>query len=67
MAGFYQHLKKTLLDLQFLDPKQPKRLMERLRLLFNRAHLTITELNILRGILRSIEIVLGTRGMENKK
>ena len=67
VAGFYGHLQKTLLDLQFLDPKQPKRLMERLRLLFNRAHLTITELNILRGILRSIEIVLGTRGMENKK
>ena len=67
VAGFYAHLKKTLLDLQFLDPKQPKRLMERLQLLFNRAHLTITELNILRGILRSIEIVLGTRGAENKK
>jgi len=67
VAGFYMHLKKTLLDLQFLDPKQPKRLMERLHLLFNRAHLTITELNILRGILRSIEIILGTRGMENKK
>lgn len=61
VAGFYEHLKKTLLDLHFLDAKQPKRLMERLQLLFNRAHLTITELNILRGILRSIEIKLGTR------
>ncbi len=61
VAGFYEHLRKTLLDLQFLNPKQPKRLMERLHLLFNRTHLTITELNILRGILRSIEIMLGTR------
>lgn len=61
VAGFYEHLKKTLLDLHFLDVKQPKRLMERLQILFNRAHLTITELNILRGILRSIEIKLGTR------
>ncbi|PJB09931.1 MAG: tRNA (cytosine(32)/uridine(32)-2'-O)-methyltransferase TrmJ [Gammaproteobacteria bacterium CG_4_9_14_3_um_filter_38_9] len=61
VAGFYVHLKKTLLDLHFLDVKQPKRLMERLQLLFNRTHLTITELNILRGILRSIEIKLGTR------
>lgn len=61
VAGFYEHLRKTLLDLEFLDPKQPKRLMERLQLLFNRAHLTITELNILRGILRGIEIKLGTR------
>ena len=61
VAGFYAHLRKTLLDLHFLDPKQPKRLMERLQLLFNRSHLTITELNILRGILRSIEVALGTR------
>lgn len=61
VAGFYVHLRKTLLDLHFLNPKQPKRLMERLQLLFNRTHLTITELNILRGVLRSIEIALGTR------
>lgn len=58
VAGFYAHLRKTLLEIQFLDHKQPKRLMERLQLLFNRSHLTITELNILRGILRSIEIAL---------
>lgn len=56
VAGFYNHLKKTLLDLHFLDAKQPKRLMERLQLLFNRAHLTTTELNILRGMLRAIEL-----------
>lgn len=61
VAGFYEHLRKTLLDLNFLHVQQPKRLMERLQLLFNRAHLTTTELNILRGILRSIEFKLGTR------
>lgn len=54
VAGFYEHLRKTLLDLHFLDVKQPKRLMERLQLLFNRAHLTVTELNILRGILKAV-------------
>ena len=54
VAGFYEHLRRTLLDLKFLDHKQPKRLMERLQLLFNRSHLTVTELNILRGILRAI-------------
>jgi tRNA (cytidine32/uridine32-2'-O)-methyltransferase len=58
VAGFYDHLHSTLLQLHFLDAKQPKRLMERLHLLFNRAHLTKTELNILRGILRSIENAL---------
>lgn len=55
VAGFYTHLRDTLLHVHFLDAKQPKRLMERLQLLFNRAHLTVTELNILRGILRAVE------------
>ncbi|HLD84409.1 MAG TPA: RNA methyltransferase [Coxiellaceae bacterium] len=55
VTGFYAHLKQTLLDLHFMDSKQPKRLMERLQLLFNRAHLTVTELNILRGILKAIK------------
>ncbi|OGT26830.1 MAG: hypothetical protein A3I77_07535 [Gammaproteobacteria bacterium RIFCSPLOWO2_02_FULL_42_14] len=55
VAGFYEHLRETLLQLHFLDAKQPKRLMERLQLLFNRAHLTVNELNILRGILKAIQ------------
>ena len=54
VAGFYEHLRQTLVDIHFLDHKQPKRLMERLHLLFNRAHLTVTEINILRGILKAI-------------
>ena len=54
VAGFYEHLRDTLIKIHFLDHKQPKRLMERLHLLFNRAHLTVTEINILRGILRAI-------------
>lgn len=60
VARFYEHLRKTLLAIHFLDAKQPKRLMERLQLLFNRAHLTVTELNILRGILRAIAVQLST-------
>lgn len=56
VAGFYTHLRDTLLHVHFLDAKQPKRLMERLQLLFNRTHLTVTELNILRGILRAVDI-----------
>ena len=55
VAGFYTHLREVLLRIHFLDAKQPKRLMERLQLLFNRAHLTVTEVNILRGILRAAQ------------
>lgn len=54
VAGFYEHLRETLTAIHFLDHKQPKRLMERLHLLFNRAHLTVTEINILRGILKAV-------------
>jgi tRNA C32,U32 (ribose-2'-O)-methylase TrmJ len=41
----------VLLDIQFLNPDQPKRLMARLRRLFNRARPDQNEINILRGIL----------------
>lgn len=58
VVGFYEQLREVLLIIHFLDEKQPKRLMERLQLLFNRAHLTVTELNILRGILRSVLIAI---------
>jgi len=53
MQYFYEHLEQTLIDIDFLDPAQPKRLMRRLRRLFNRSQPDETELNILRGILRA--------------
>ena len=53
MEGLFQHLEQTLLDLRFLNPKQPKRLMMRLRRLFNRARPDQNEINILRGILKA--------------
>ena len=53
MEGLFQHLEQTLLDIRFLNPKQPKRLMMRLRRLFNRARPDQNEVNILRGILKA--------------
>ena len=54
VEGFYIHLEQTLIDIGFLDPALPKRLMSRLRRLFTRARLQKEEVNILRGILKSI-------------
>ena len=51
MQRFFEHLEQTLLEIKFLNPKQPKRLMARLRRLFNRARPDQNEINILRGIL----------------
>lgn len=55
VEGFYRHLEETLVRIGFLDPAMPKRLMPRLRRLFTRARLEKEEVNILRGILKSIQ------------
>lgn len=62
MALFYEHLEQTLLDLRFLNPAQPKKLMMRLRRLFNRAQPDDNEMNILRGILAAAQRAAGGRG-----
>jgi TrmH family RNA methyltransferase len=51
MERFYAHLEHTLVELDFLDPQNPRHLMRRLRRLFNRARPDSNEMNILRGIL----------------
>lgn len=48
---FYVHLQDLLTAIDFLKPSNPKKLMQRLRRLFNRTKLESTEINILRGIL----------------
>ena len=50
---FYNHLNQVLLETGFLDPKNPKQLIRRLRTLFNRAQMDENEINIMRGILAS--------------
>src|SRR3569623_1082368 len=57
--GFYHHLEEVLTELQFLAPNNPKHLMRRLRRLFNRAALDQTEINILRGILTTVQRAVG--------
>lgn len=53
MDLFYEHLEDVLLETGFLNPRNPKQLMRRLRALFNRAQLDENEVNIMRGILTS--------------
>lgn len=55
MEGFYGHLQQTLVDLEFLDPLAPRKLMQRLRRLFNRARPDMMEINILRGLLSAVD------------
>ena len=55
MEHFYSHLEKVLLSTGFLNPDNPRHLMRRMRRMFVRAAPDQNELNILRGILTSIE------------
>lgn len=63
MEHFYAHLEQVLLASGFLNPENPKKLMRRLRRLFNRARPDKIERNILHGILRA----LGGRYMPIKR
>ena len=55
MERFYEHLEATLVQLEFLDPANPRHLMRRLRRLYNRARPDENEINILRGILTAAQ------------
>ncbi len=50
VEGMFAHLEEALVELEFLNPDNPKKLMPRLRRLFARASLETEEVNILRGI-----------------
>ncbi|KZN66147.1 tRNA methyltransferase [Pseudoalteromonas luteoviolacea CPMOR-1] len=54
MALFYEHLESTLNDTGFIVKQHPGMVMTKLKRLFNRARPEDQELNILRGILSSV-------------
>jgi len=58
MEHLYGHLEACLVEIGFLDPQRPRKLMRRLKRLFNRAGLDQNEYNILRGILTSMQTAL---------
>lgn len=55
LEGLNRHLAQALADLGFADPAQSRRLLMRLRRLFNRARPDWVEINILRGILSAAQ------------
>ena len=61
MEGFYEHLERTLVATGYFDPEHPRLLRRRLRRMFNRMQPDRPELNILRGILASVESRTGRR------
>ena len=55
VQGAVDHWQRALVQLGFLDPAAPKKLVPRMQQLLNRAQLTREEVHILRGIARAIE------------
>ena len=55
MERFYEHLETTLSEIEFFNPKNPRKLMRRLRRYFNRSRPNVSEMNILRGILTAAQ------------
>ncbi|ELY4220089.1 tRNA (cytosine(32)/uridine(32)-2'-O)-methyltransferase TrmJ [Cronobacter sakazakii] len=55
LERFYGHLEQVLLSTGFIRPNHPGQVMNKLRRLFTRARPESQELNILRGMLASIE------------
>jgi len=49
------HWEQALVEVGFLDPAAPKKLMPRLNQLFNRADLTDEDIHILRGIAKAMQ------------
>jgi len=54
LERLYEHLERTLLDVGFLNAGYSKKLMPRLRRLFGRAQLEHDEVNILRGVIKTL-------------
>jgi tRNA/rRNA methyltransferase len=50
LENMFEHMGKTLLDIGFLDPHHPKKIMRTLRRLFGRSQMEEREVQILQGI-----------------
>ena len=54
VSAMLAHWEEALVAVGYLDPAAPKKLMPRLRLLFQRAAPTASEVHILRGVARAM-------------
>jgi len=62
VGGLLAHWREALVDIGFLDPAVPRKLMFRLRQLLNRARPTPEEVHILRGIARQVRATARAAG-----
>ena len=54
VEAFIEHWQEAMIHLDFLNPSRPKKLMPRMRYLFNRCHMTQEEVDMMRGVCTKI-------------
>ena len=62
LEKMFEHMEKTLLEIGFLDPQNPKRMMRVLRKLFGRSQMDEREVRILQGIWSQTDKQIKKRG-----
>ncbi len=55
LEGYFEHLQEVMTDINFIDPKNPRFLIPRLRRLYSRSGISRSEMNILRGMLTAMQ------------
>lgn len=55
LAGLWRHLEQMLIDIDFLNPKNPGYVVRRLQRVLQRAHLSSREVKILRGVFKAAQ------------
>jgi tRNA/rRNA methyltransferase/tRNA (cytidine32/uridine32-2'-O)-methyltransferase len=54
LEGFFAHLEEMLLHTAFYNPENPRHLMRQMRSIFDRGNLRSSEVNLLRGLCKSV-------------
>lgn len=67
IQNMLSHLQEVLLETEFLDPDNPRQLMTRLQRLFQRSALDETEVNVFRGIFKSVQQKLAQQNSADHK
>ena len=61
LEAMYQHMRKSLLDIGYLDPQNPDHILRSFRRILNRSGLNDREVRILRGLFNQIDVYTGQK------
>jgi tRNA/rRNA methyltransferase len=64
LEKMFEHMEKTLTDIAFLDPHNPKRIMRVLRKIFGRSQMDEREVQILQGIWSQVDRQIKKKGAD---